>query len=100
VIIVGGLTTPLHKIWADAAVAYQEKHFPDMKQATDRFGMGESTDETQKKTVLDVSRRIRRSTGFMIEGSPGRSALAMPCGRSGTPRSLSSAPARPDKRRD
>jgi simple sugar transport system substrate-binding protein len=70
VIIVGGLTTPLHKIWADAAVAYQEKHFPDMKQATDRFGMGESTDETQK-TVLDVLKAHPKVMGFMIEGSPG-----------------------------
>jgi len=70
VIIVGGLTTPLHKIWADAAVAYQEKNYPGMKQATDRFGMGESTDETQK-TVLDVLKAHPGVTGFMIEGSPG-----------------------------
>lgn len=70
VIIVGGLTTPLHKIWADAAVAYQEKNYPDMKQATDRFGMGESTDETQK-TVLDVLKAHPNVNGFMIEGSPG-----------------------------
>ena len=70
VVIVGGLTTPLHKIWADAAVAYQEKNYPGMKQATDRFGMGESTDETQK-TVLDVMKAHPGVKGFLIYGSPG-----------------------------
>jgi len=70
VIIVGGLTTPLHKFWADAAVAYQEKHYPNMKQATDRFGMGESTDETQT-AVLDILKAHPKVNGFMIEASPG-----------------------------
>jgi simple sugar transport system substrate-binding protein len=70
VVIVGGLTTPVHKIWADAAVAYQEKNYPRMKQATDRFGMGESTDETQK-TVLDVMKAHPKVKGFLIYGSPG-----------------------------
>jgi simple sugar transport system substrate-binding protein len=70
VIIVGGLTTPLHKFWADAAVAYQQKHYPNMKQATDRFGMGESTDETQT-AVLDILKAHPQVTGFMIEASPG-----------------------------
>jgi simple sugar transport system substrate-binding protein len=70
VVIVGGLTTPVHKIWADAAVAYQEKNYPNMKQATDRFGMGESTDETQK-TVLDVMKAHPKVKGFLIYGSPG-----------------------------
>ena len=70
VVIVGGLTTPLHKLWADTAVAYQEKNYPGMKQATDRFGMGESTDETQK-TVLDVMKANPKVKGFLIYGSPG-----------------------------
>ena len=70
VIIVGGLTTPLHKFWADAAVAYQLKHFPDLKQATDRFGMGESADETQA-AVLDILKAHPKVNAFMIEASPG-----------------------------
>ncbi len=70
VVVVGGLTTPLHKTWADAAVAYQETNFPDMKQATDRFGMGESTDETQKM-ALDVLKAHPKVAGFLIEASPG-----------------------------
>lgn len=70
VVIVGGLTTPLHKEWADAAVAYQEKHYPNMSQATDRFGMGESTEETQR-TVLDVLKAHPKVTGFWIAGSSG-----------------------------
>jgi simple sugar transport system substrate-binding protein len=70
VIVVGGLTTPLHKAWADAAVAYQEKNFPKMKQATERFGMGESTDETQAM-VLDVLKAHPKVNGFLLEASPG-----------------------------
>ena len=70
VVIVGGLTTPLHKAWADFAVAYQEKHFPDLKQATERFGMAESTDDTQA-AVLDILKAHPNVNGFIIEASPG-----------------------------
>ncbi|MBA3820440.1 MAG: substrate-binding domain-containing protein, partial [Deltaproteobacteria bacterium] len=37
VVYVGTLTTPLHNIWADSAIAYQEKNYPNMKLVTDRF---------------------------------------------------------------
>jgi simple sugar transport system substrate-binding protein len=37
VIYVGTLTTPLHNKWADAAIAYQLKNYPNMKLATSRF---------------------------------------------------------------
>jgi simple sugar transport system substrate-binding protein len=69
VIIVGGLTTPLHKLWADAGVAYQEKYYPEMKQATERFGMGESLDDTQK-TVLNILEAHPKVTGFFLTASP------------------------------
>ena len=31
------LRTPLHNIWADAAIAYQEANYPNMKLVADRF---------------------------------------------------------------
>ena len=69
VIIVGGLTTPLHKLWADAGVAYQEKNYPNMSQATNRFGMGESLADTQQ-TVLDVLKAHPKVTGIYLTASP------------------------------
>ena len=49
-VVVGGLTVPLHNAWADAAIAYQKEHYPKMKLAADRFGTGESLDETKRVT--------------------------------------------------
>jgi len=37
VVYVGTLTTPLHNIWADAAIACQEANYPNMKLVADRF---------------------------------------------------------------
>ena len=39
-VVVGGLTVPLHNAWADAAIAYQKEHYPKMKLVADRFGVG------------------------------------------------------------
>ena len=36
-VFVGSLTTPLHNIWADAAIAYQKANYPKMKLVADRF---------------------------------------------------------------
>src|SRR5882724_189677 len=61
-VYVGTLTTPLHNVWADAAVAYQKAHYPNMKQATDRFPGGDE---------VDVSQAYPNVGGFVIEGSNG-----------------------------
>ncbi|MBA3517311.1 MAG: substrate-binding domain-containing protein, partial [Rhizobiales bacterium] len=53
VVYVGTLTTPLHNIWADSAIAYQEKNYPNMKLVTDRFPGADEID-TSYKTTLDV----------------------------------------------
>jgi simple sugar transport system substrate-binding protein len=42
-VVVGGLTVPLHNAWADYAIAYQKEHYPKMKLAADRFGRRLST---------------------------------------------------------
>lgn len=36
-VYVGSLTTPLHNIWAAAAIAYQKENYPKMKLVADRF---------------------------------------------------------------
>jgi monosaccharide ABC transporter substrate-binding protein, CUT2 family (TC 3.A.1.2.-) len=41
---------PLHNAWADAAIAYQKKKYPEMKLVADRFGVAESLDETYRTT--------------------------------------------------
>ena len=53
VVYVGTLTTPLHKIWADAAIAYQEANYPNMKLVADRFPGADEID-TAYKSTLDV----------------------------------------------
>src|ERR1700738_2971415 len=49
-VVVGGLTVPLHNAWADYAIAYQKEHYPKMKLVADRFGVGESLDDTKRVT--------------------------------------------------
>ncbi len=70
VVYVGTLTTPLHNVWADAAIAYQKAHYPNMKLATDRFPGGDEIDVSQK-TTLDVVKAYPKVTGILAEGSNG-----------------------------
>ncbi len=70
VVYVGTLTTPLHNIWADAAIAYQEKNFPNMKLATDRFPGADEID-TSYRTTLDVIKAYPNLKGILGFGSNG-----------------------------
>ncbi|BBK33161.1 periplasmic binding protein [Allostella humosa] len=70
VIYVGTLTTPLHNKWADAAIAYQKKHYPKMKLATDRFPGGDEID-TSQRTTLDVIKAYPNVRGILGFGSNG-----------------------------
>jgi simple sugar transport system substrate-binding protein len=70
VVYVGTLTTPLHNVWADAAIAYQKAHYPNMKLATDRFPGGDEVDVSQR-TTLDVVKAYPNVTGILAEGSNG-----------------------------
>ncbi len=53
VIYVGSLTVPLHNAWADAAIEYQQKNYPDMYEVSERFGVAESADDS-KRTMNDL----------------------------------------------
>jgi simple sugar transport system substrate-binding protein len=68
VVYVGTLTTPLHNEWADAAIAYQKEHYPNMKMAGDRYPYNDSTDEAFKVT-LDVLQTYPDLKGILAEGA-------------------------------
>lgn len=69
-IYVGSLTVPLHNAWADAAIAYQKKNYPDMKLVADRFGVAESLDDSYR-TTQDLIRANPDLKGVIAFGSQG-----------------------------
>ncbi len=69
-VYVGSLTVPLHNAWADAAIAYQKKKYPQMQQVADRFGVAESLDDTYR-TTQDLMRANPDLKGVIAFGSQG-----------------------------
>ncbi len=69
-VVVGGLTVPLHNAWADYAIAYQKEHYPKMHLVADRFGIGESLDET-KRVTNNMILAHPNLKGALIYGSSG-----------------------------
>jgi hypothetical protein len=69
-VYVGGLSVPGHNAWADAAVNYMKTACPDMKQASERFGVAESVDDS-RNTTLDLMRAHPELSGIMSFGSQG-----------------------------
>jgi simple sugar transport system substrate-binding protein len=70
VVYVGSLTVPLHNLWADNAIAYLKKKYPDMTMVGDRYGVAESADDS-RKTALDVLAANPDLGGFLTFGSQG-----------------------------
>ncbi len=70
VVYVGTLTTPLHNVWADAAIAYQEANYPNMTLVTDRFPGADEVD-TAYRTTLDVLTAYPDVKGVIAFGSNG-----------------------------
>lgn len=73
VIYVGTLTTPLHNKWADAAIAYQKQHYPNMKLATARFPGADEIDSSEQVTrnVIQGYPKVRGILGFGSNGPIG-----------------------------
>jgi simple sugar transport system substrate-binding protein len=69
-VFVGSLTTPLHNIWADAAIAYQKENYPKMKLVADRFPGADEID-TAYKLTLDVIAAYPNLKGILAFGSNG-----------------------------
>jgi len=70
VIYVGSLTVPLHNFWADAAIAYQKKKYPEMYQVTSRMPVAESIDASYSAT-LDLMKAHPDMKGIIGFGSLG-----------------------------
>ncbi len=73
ILMVGTLTTPLHNKWADAAIAYQQAHFPGMKLATARFPGADEVDTAEQvmRNVLQAYPDVRGVIGFGSNGAIG-----------------------------
>ena len=69
-VYVGSLTVPLHNAWADAAIAYMSKEFPDMKLVGERYGVAENVDDS-RSTALDLIAANKDLKGFLAFGSQG-----------------------------
>ena len=70
IVYVGSLTVPLHNVWADAAIAYQEANYPNMTLVADRFGVAESVDDSYR-TALDAMLAYPELGGIVTFGSLG-----------------------------
>jgi simple sugar transport system substrate-binding protein len=70
IVLVGTLTTPLHNVWADAAIAYQVKNYPEMKLVTDRFPGADEVD-TAYRVAMDAMTAYPDLKGVIAFGSNG-----------------------------
>jgi simple sugar transport system substrate-binding protein len=80
-VFVGSLTTPLHNIWADAAIAYDKAKYPNMKLVADRFSGADEID-TAYKTTLDV-KTYPNLKGILPSARTARLAPAARCATKG-----------------
>ena len=67
---VGSLTVPLVNDGANAAIAYQKEHYPNMTLVEDRFGVAESVDDSMR-TTNDLMSKYKDLKGIMSFGSQG-----------------------------
>lgn len=72
-IFVGGLTVPLHNLWADVGLEYAKEKYPNLKLVTERIPCGEDQ-ELSKQTMLELLKtypNIKGVIGFGSLGPPG-----------------------------
>jgi len=69
-VFVGSLTVPLHNARANAAIAWLNEHHPEMKQLSERYGVGEDVDKS-RSTALDLMAANPDLKGFLAFGSQG-----------------------------
>jgi simple sugar transport system substrate-binding protein len=55
VMLVGGLTVPLHNYWADVALKYVKEKHPTLKEVTSRLPTAESVEDS-RRAVLDLTK--------------------------------------------
>jgi len=72
-IFVGGLTVPLHNLWADEGIAYAAEKYPGLELVTERIPCGEDQ-ELSRQTTLDLLQSypdLKGIVGFGSLGPPG-----------------------------
>lgn len=72
-IFVGGLTVPLHNLWADEGIKYAESTYPDLELVTTRIPCGEDQELSKQKTLelLKTYPDLKGIVGFGSLGPPG-----------------------------
>jgi simple sugar transport system substrate-binding protein len=72
-IFVGGLTVPLHNLWADVGLEYAATQYPDMELVTERIPCGEDQELSKQRTLelLQAYPDLKGIVGFGSLGPPG-----------------------------
>ena len=72
-IFVGGLTVPLHNLWADEGLAYAAEKYPNLELVTERIPCGEDQELSRQKTLelLQSYPDLKGIVGFGSLGPPG-----------------------------
>ncbi|QTQ14245.1 autoinducer 2 ABC transporter substrate-binding protein [Treponema parvum] len=72
-IFVGGLTVPLHNLWADEGIKYAKAKYPGLKLVTERIPCGEDQELSKQKTLelLKTYPDLDGIVGFGSLGPPG-----------------------------
>jgi len=69
-IFVGGLTVPLHNLWADEGLKYAKVKYPNLQLVTERIPCGEDQ-ELSKQTMLELLKTYPDIKGVIGFGSLG-----------------------------
>lgn len=72
-IFVGGLTVPLHNLWADEGIKYAKAKYPGLELVTSRIPCGEDQELSKQKTLelLKTYPDLKGIVGFGSLGPPG-----------------------------
>lgn len=83
-VFVGSLTVPAHNIWADAAIAYAKRNYPNLKLVANRYPVSEDRNAARQQTLelLQVYPNLKFILGFGSQGGPGAAQALREVGRS------------------
>ena len=72
-IFVGGLTVPLHNLWADEGIKYAKAKYPNLELVTSRIPCGEDQELSKQKTLelLKTYPDLKGIVGYGSLGPPG-----------------------------
>ncbi len=84
-IFVGGLTVPLHNLWADEGIKYAKAKYPNLELVTTRIPCGEDQELSKQKTLelLKTYPDLKGIVGFGSLGPPGAAQALKEKGKAG-----------------